>query len=218
MAKKKPVSSGTIRGYTCPKINPLLGICQLTQGRCQEKNPHKCELLGESSIPVKKSEPKIGKEETPKLHKKDDIPSRPRFFTIEEQLRELGVSEDKITQALDKREIQVEVQDVILRGEPGYTEPRPETQAVDPLMLEGRNYAIEFNDNLGRLCHICHRGHWWRYGPPNPSKWICDYCHPSLITPSRSIYPRQDGTVIKCEIHNEPYLQREVRKYAPEDF
>lgn len=185
MAKTtKKVKKGSV---DCPEFNELLRICTVLGKPCESDEPLRCDLRSDV-----KSKPVV-KADEPKKSKKDELPPKPRLFTIEEQLRELGVEPSRMEKQMDKIGIEAEVGEIHIH-QPGEIIPqvtRPVEIDLDNVIEERDGIQILEGD-MYETCRCCGKRRYWR--KKGSQRLVCDWCHPSLITPSRQIYPPLDGS------------------------
>lgn len=193
MAKKKSAPN-----INCGNYNSLISICTVLGKICDASDPTKCDFsdrfISQNDKPIEK--PVIKKESKPKTEKikpidsapiiekpkVNDMPKRPKFFTIEEQLRELGVEPSPLQKTIDKLELEAEVISITPQPE-GYVMPKYER--IDHDKIE-----YEFDEVGDHFCGIigCHSKRFWRSKQLGEySDWKCDYCFPSPITPDRTV-------------------------------
>ncbi len=201
----------------CPNFNELLRICAALGKPCDADNPMACELRPDKSM-LTDSKPKVKSKpaDSASVEKKpkNDLPARPKFFTIEEQLRELGVTPTATEKALDNSGTEAEVVKIEMR-EPGEPAPAYVPKCVVVKVSENPNDDIEFAE-LTFPCLQCRQNRWWRYnGFKHVTDWICDWCHPSPITPNRTIcIDKGLKSAPRAKFTSSDYFP----KTAPEDF
>jgi hypothetical protein len=222
MARK--AKSSATKGAQCPEFNALLNLCKVLNSLCNSDDIAECEFRSDYVPKIKRVEPVI--EPKPK---KSDGPPPPRLASIEDQLKELGVEPSKIEKTLDKMREEAEVGEIILRkaGEP-VPDYVPKGRLVEsPKVIEYRiiekheEEGIEFSDDPKLIiCGTCKNRRFWRYNRPSlqaggwqKTDWICDWCHPSLVTSDRTIYkapepkprPKLEPKPVKNEISLEDF-------------
>jgi hypothetical protein len=216
MAKKKV--------NTCPEYNILLNICQSTNGPCSEENTDRCELRPHAFVP-EPAKPTKRKaviklpiiDVKPQEKKSRDLPPRPKFYTIEEQLRELGVEPNKTTQALDKTGEQFEVEGVYLDGE---KPPEPTGKLIDPEEVAHWDDPIFIeNSPENRPCPACHFNKYWH--TRKDPRLLCAYCHPFDASTIKVLYAVDPKLKINTPLGKNEFIPEAYHAPVidvPEDF
>ncbi|MFA6358736.1 MAG: hypothetical protein WCY09_08800 [Candidatus Omnitrophota bacterium] len=214
MAKSKKQSIKIPIG--CPKFNELLRICSLLGRPCEAIDSNKCDLRGDNAqITTPKTTNKdrqIPTNNTCAKIASKDISSHPKYFTIEEQLKELGVEPSVIEMAIDANKIQAEVLDINIKSQ-------DEIDAIYNSRYEKIKREIALCGDMIQVaersrCCKCNGFYYYRYKYNNKwSAWICRTCYP-YIENRVTIYPNDSPVTI--EIKPPPFMPNGIRGF--EDF
>ncbi len=202
---------------TCPEYNVLLRICSTLNSACVSENPAECDLrpgykpiIKSPAIEIVGEKPKKQKDGMPTKPKLESIEeqlealgvdpatvgykSTKKHPSLSEQITEIGLTPGRLIKYIDSKGWRMELINVELMDA---DDPRRNIKPYQPLKVVNVIKDEWWDDAETEFCNPreegvelcpCQGDRMWRLKKENTATiWICDYCHPSFITPSRAV-------------------------------